>query len=188
LTCFNDDVFEVLNATFYMRAPGAVNRTTVNETGSGLQDFRRDIDGAVIIFTITPETEANFTCARPASENETSGLLVAAFRPVQNDIPQFPTVFPGETIELECGIQPGQARELYSIEWRLNDQILSNQTNFSLSVSVERMSQNGSVYRCTVNITSCSPISTGCSSAPRTVDGNSTTLIVEGEWISCSCK
>ena len=77
LTCFNDDLFEVLNATFYMRAPGAVNRTRVNETGSGLQDFRRDIDGAVIIFTITPETEANFTCAKPASENETSGLLVA---------------------------------------------------------------------------------------------------------------
>ena len=75
LTCFNDDLFEVQNATFYMRAPGAVTRLRVNETGNGLQDFRRD--GSAIVFTITPEIEANFTCARPASENETSGLLVA---------------------------------------------------------------------------------------------------------------
>ena len=115
-------------------------------------------------------------------------LFNTAFRPVQNYIPQFLTVFPGETIELECGIQPGQARELYSVEWRLNNQVLNNQIDFSLSVSVERMSQNGSVYQCSVTITSCSPISTGCSSASRTVDGNSITLIVEGEWISCSCK
>jgi len=78
LTCFNnDDLFEVPNATFYMRAPGAVNRTMVDETGSGLTEFSRVSSGAAIRFTITPETEANFTCARPASENETSGLLVA---------------------------------------------------------------------------------------------------------------
>lgn len=76
LTCFDNDLFEVQNATFYMRAPGTVTRTRVNEAGSGLQDFRRD--GSAIVFTITPEIEANFTCARPAaSENETSGLLVA---------------------------------------------------------------------------------------------------------------
>jgi len=77
LTCF-DDLFEVRNATFYMRAPGEVSRMRVNETGSGLQNFRRVNNGADIIITITPETEANFTCASPAaSENETSGLLVA---------------------------------------------------------------------------------------------------------------
>ena len=112
-----------------------------------------------------------------------------AFRPVQKDIPdQFRTVFPGE-IELECGIQPGRARELYSIVWLHNKRILSNQTDFSLSVSVESVSQNGSVYQCRVEITSCSPTtSTGCSRDSRFVDGNSTTLIVEGEWISCSCK
>ena len=91
------------------------------------------------------------------------------------------TIFLGENIELECDIQPGRARELYSVEWHLNDQILSNQRDFSLSVSVESMSQNGDVYRCTVNIRSCSPISTGCSINSPAVDSPSTTLIVGGE-------
>jgi len=133
LTCFNDDVFEVPNATFYMRAPGAVTRMRVNETGSGLQDYRRDIDGAEITFTITPETEANFTCAiNTTSENEASGLLVAgsyirilhlkntfvsifyisfylinaAFRPLPDNSIRNPprTVFPGQTFELDCSV------------------------------------------------------------------------------------
>ena len=92
-------------------------------------------------------------------------------------------IFLGETIELECDIQPGRARELYSnsVEWRLNNQILSNQRDVSLSVSVDGMSQNGSVYKCSVEITSCSPISTGCSMVSRVADGNSTTLVVGGE-------
>ena len=94
---------------------------------------------------------------------------------------QLLTVVPRENVPLECGIQPGRAEELYSVQWLRNDQILNNQTDFSLPVSVENMSQNGSVYRCTVEITSCSPISTGCSSDPRTVDGNRTTLIEGGE-------
>ena len=77
LTCYDDEVYDVPNATFYMRAPGAVTRMMVDETGSGLTEFSRVSSGAAIRFTITPETEANFTCAKPASENETSGLLVA---------------------------------------------------------------------------------------------------------------
>ena len=101
-----------------------------------------------------------------------------AFRSVQDNSR---TVFLGDSIELECDIQPGRARELYSIEWRLNDQILSNQRDFSLSVSVESLSQNGDVYRCTVEIRSCSPISTGCSMVSRIAEGLSTTLIVRGE-------
>ena len=112
-------------------------------------------------------------------------LSTTAFRPVRPAIPdQFLTVFPGETVSLECGIQPGRAEELYSVLWLRNNQILNDQTDFSLFVSVGSVSQNGSVYRCTVETTSCSPISTGCSSDPRTVDGNSITLIVGGECTS----
>ena len=108
-----------------------------------------------------------------------------AFRSVQDNSIHNPprTVFIGETVELECDIQLGRARELYSdsVEWRLNNQLLSNQEDFSLSVSVESVSQNGDVYQCSVEITSCSPISTGCSMASRVADGNSTTLVVGGE-------
>ena len=82
LTCFDNSMESiggdsVRNAVFYMRVPGAVTRTTVDETGSGLTEFSR-VSGAAITFTITPETEANFTCASPAaSGNEAPGLLVA---------------------------------------------------------------------------------------------------------------
>ena len=79
LTCFDGD-FEVRGAFFYMRVPGTgtAARMRVDETGSGLQNFRRVNNGAAITFTITPETEAHFTCASPAaSENEAPGLLVA---------------------------------------------------------------------------------------------------------------
>ena len=55
-------------------------------------------------------------------------------------------------------------------------------------VLIDSMSQNGSVYRYSVEITSCSPISTGCSSNSHVVDGPIIDLIVGGEWISCSCK
>ena len=77
LTCFTaGDLFEVQNALFYMRDPSTGVRTMVDSTGSDLVNFERN--GARITFTITPETEANFTCARPeASENEAPGLLVA---------------------------------------------------------------------------------------------------------------
>jgi len=182
LTCFDRDFVEVRGALFYMRVPGSAAGMRMDVTGSGLQNFSRVSNGAAITFIITRETEAIFTCARNATSNEAPGLLVAAFRPVQPAIPdQFLTVFPRENVSLKCGIQPGRARELYSVQWFRNNEVLSNQRDFSLSVSVESMSQNGSVYRCTVEITSCSPISTGCSSDPRTVDGNRTTLIVGGE-------
>ena len=66
------------NAVFYMGVPSEVTRTMVDETGSGLTEFSRVSSGAAITFTITPETEAIFTCASPtASENEAPGLLVA---------------------------------------------------------------------------------------------------------------
>ena len=69
---------QVRNAVFYMRVPSEVTRTMVDETGSGLTEFSRVSSGAAITFTITPETEAIFTCASPtASENEAPGLLVA---------------------------------------------------------------------------------------------------------------
>ena len=102
-----------------------------------------------------------------------------AFRPVQVNN-QFRTVFLGETVRLECGIQFGQARDLYSnIEWFRSNNLLNNQNDFSLLVLVESMSQNGSVYLCRVEITSCSPTtSRGCSRDSRVADGNSTTLIV----------
>ena len=82
LTCYNSFVdlgeVQVRNAVFYMRVPSEVTRTMVNETGSGLTEFSRVSSGAAITFTITPETEANFTCASPAaSGNEAPGLLVA---------------------------------------------------------------------------------------------------------------
>ena len=79
LICFDGD-FEVRGALFYMRVPstGTAARMRVDETGSGLQNFRRVSNGAAITFIITPETEANFTCASPAaSGNEAPGLLVA---------------------------------------------------------------------------------------------------------------
>jgi len=75
LACFDGESFEVLNAVFYMRAPGAVTRTIVDETVSGLRNFRRDNNGAEIAFTITPETEALFSCASPTAE--APDLLVA---------------------------------------------------------------------------------------------------------------
>ena len=71
---------QVRNAVFYMRVPSEfeVTRTMVDETGSGLTEFSRVSSGAAITFTITPETEANFTCASPAaSGNEAPGQLVA---------------------------------------------------------------------------------------------------------------
>jgi len=77
LTCFDGD-FEERGALFYMRVPGTAARMKVDETGSGLQNFRRVNNGAAITFTITPDTEANFTCASPAaSGSEAPGLLVA---------------------------------------------------------------------------------------------------------------
>jgi len=107
-------------------------------------------------------------------------LSTTAFRPVRPAIPdQFLTVFPGETVPLECGIQSGRARELYSVQWLGNDQVLNNQRDFSLSVPVESMSENGTEYHCSVTIRSCSP---GCSGS-RVVDGPSIILIV-GELIS----
>jgi len=39
LACFDGESFEVLNAVFYMRVPGAVTRTMVDETVSGLTEL-----------------------------------------------------------------------------------------------------------------------------------------------------
>ena len=81
LACFDNSIdlgeVQVRNAVFYMRVPGEVIRTMVDETGSGLTEFSRVSSGSAITFTITPETEANFTCARNTTSNEAPGLLVA---------------------------------------------------------------------------------------------------------------
>ena len=75
LTCSDTASVPVPSALFYMRAPGTDSRMLVDEN-SGLVNFARN-EGA-ITFTITPETEANFTCASsPARRDETSGLLLA---------------------------------------------------------------------------------------------------------------
>ena len=75
LTCSDTASVPVPSALFYMRAPGTDSRMLV-DGNSGLVDFARN--GGAITFTITPETEANFTCASsPARRDETSGLLLA---------------------------------------------------------------------------------------------------------------
>ena len=104
-----------------------------------------------------------------------------AFRPLQSSS-QFRPVFLGETVQLQCGIRPGRARDLYSVQWLRNNHNLNNETNFSLSVSVESMSENGTEYQCSVSIISCFP---GCPDTP-VFDGPSIILIVGGECTSCS--
>ena len=81
LTCSDTVVYlPVRNAVFYKTAPGG-NRMIVNES-SELVNFRRitapPSNGGVIMFTLTPDTEATFSCASDTtSQDETSGLLLA---------------------------------------------------------------------------------------------------------------
>ena len=124
-------------------------------------------------------------------------LYYAAFR--GNSIP-FPSrtqnVLIGETVELECDIQPGRARELYSIEWfRYSPTVLImtpdsqlppphqsiSPNSFSLSVSIEDMLQNGSNYQCVVRIKRfCPDKRPNCGSSHNSVDGARITLVIMG--------
>ena len=73
----------VPDALFYTRAPGTDNRMPVD-----VGELNYPVDSGnegELIFTITPLTEANFTCASPmASEVETSGLLLAGGKSSSN--------------------------------------------------------------------------------------------------------
>ena len=216
LTCSDTASVQEPNALFYMRAPGTDSRMLV-DGNSGLVNFTRN--GGAITFTITPETEANFTCASSlARRDETSGLLLAggkslswrillrqyllfylflaAFRDNNTHIPpRTQNVLVGETVELECDIQPGRARELYRVEWfRYGPTILIltpdyplppphqsiTASNFSLSVSIEDMSQNGSGYQCVVGIRSCSPYTCPEWRSLQSSDGARITLVIVG--------
>ena len=74
LTCRNTFSVSVPNAVFYMRAPGIDSRMLA--TGSSLMGFMRN--GGEITFTLTPGTEAIFSCASNATRtDETSGVLLA---------------------------------------------------------------------------------------------------------------
>ena len=81
-------------------------------------------------------------------------------------------VFTGETAQLNCSIQPGRARSLYSAVWTRNN-VRIDDTTFSLSVPIQNVSQNGTIYQCTVTVQSCSPISR-CSTGNRIAVGDFT--------------
>ena len=112
--------------------------------------------------------------------------------------PQTQYVFTGKTVQLNCSIQPGRARSLYSVEWDRDDTRIVD-TTFSIPVAVQNVSQNGTVYQCTVTVQSCSPFSSSssCRQSRRFVNGNPITLVVGGKYIltilefsetkSCSC-
>ena len=92
----------------------------------------------------------------------------------------------GETAQLNCSIQPGRARSLYSPQWTRNNVHIA--TTFSLSVPVRDVSQNGTIYQCTVIVRSCSPISR-CPAGNRIAEGDSITLVVGGECtLYCKSK
>ena len=108
--------------------------------------------------------------------------------PEQDRSPQTQYVFTRETAPLNCSIQPGQARLLYRVEWNRDDIRIDN-TAFSLLVPVQNVSQNGTVYQCTVTVQSCSPVSSGrCAATSRIVVGDPITLVVGGEYALYYCK
>ena len=107
-------------------------------------------------------------------------FFVYAAYPESGRSSQTQYVFTGETAQLNCSIQPGRARSLYSAVWTRNN-VRIDDTTFSLSVPIQNVSQNGTIYQCTVTVQSCSPISR-CSTGNRIAVGDSITL-VGGECI-----
>ena len=67
LRCVDDLRIPIPNANFFVRAPGS-NRQP-------LLDLDRD---GVIMFTLTPETEGNFSCQNPNPPNDFSEELLLA--------------------------------------------------------------------------------------------------------------
>ena len=103
--------------------------------------------------------------------------------PEQGRSPQTQYVFTRETGRLNCSIQPRQASSLYSVVWG-QDGTRIDGTNFSLSVPVRNVSQNGTVYQCTVTVQSCSPVSLDrCAAAREFASGDPITLLVGGKCI-----
>ena len=120
-------------------------------------------------------------------------FFVYAANPESSHSPQTQYVYVGETAQLNCSTQPGRARSLYRAEWTRNSTHLSNipNTNFSLSVPVQDVSQNATVYQCTVIVQSCSPVShiSGCTTTEQSAVGDSITLVVGGECtLYCKSK
>ena len=117
-------------------------------------------------------------------------FFVYAAYPESIHSPQTQYVYVGETAQLNCSIQPGRARTLYRAEWLRNNRLLSNisNTNFSLSVPVQDVSQNGTIYQCSVTVQSCSPTSR-CPAGNQIAEGDSITLVVGGEYtLHCKSK
>ena len=92
-------------------------------------------------------------------------------------------VFTGKTGQLNCSIQPRRARSLYSVVWDQDDTRIVD-TNFTLSVPVHNVSQNGTIYQCTVTVQSCSPVFLDrCATASESASGDPITLLVGGKCI-----
>ena len=66
------DTFPAPSPTFYTIIPGSSQRLRVDS--STVQDYQ-PVDGQDIIFTLTPETEAKFSCE--SQGNESSSVLLA---------------------------------------------------------------------------------------------------------------
>ena len=161
----------VQNADFFVRTESDRQRVEDFTRGQGQRNH-------AIMFTLTPETEGNFSCQNPTTNEFSEELLLAAYPESSPSQTQYMYIFTEETARLNCSTQPGQARTLYSAEWNRNNIRIVN-TTFSLSVPVKNVSQNGTVYQCTVAVQSCSPVSSGrCEAASRTVVGDSITLVV----------
>ena len=90
--------------------------------------------------------------------------------PASRPSPPTQYIFIEETVQLNCSTRPGRARSLYSAEWNRNNIRIDN-TAFSLSVPVQSVSQNGTIYQCTVTVQSCSPVSSCIAESRRTMVG-----------------
>ena len=106
-------------------------------------------------------------------------FFVYAAYPESGSSSQTQYVYVGETAQLNCSTQPGRARSLYRAGWTRNNRRIA--TTFSLVVPIQNVSQNGTIYQCTVTVQSCSPISR-CPTGNR-IAGDSITLVVGGECI-----
>ena len=106
-------------------------------------------------------------------------FFYAAYREPGRPRTQYVYAFTGETAQLNCSIQPGRARRLYSAEWYCNNRPIAN-TTFSLLVPVQNVSQNATIYQCIVTVRSCFPISR-CLTGNQIAVGDPIILVVGGE-------
>ena len=113
-------------------------------------------------------------------------FFVYAAYPESGRSSQTQYVFTGETAQLNCSTQPGRARSLYSAQWT-RDNVRIDDTTFSLSVPIHNVSQNGTIYQCTVTVRSCSPISR-CLTGNRIAVGDFITLVGGECTLYCKSK